>query len=129
MTSAVVQTIETQAHRIINQKDGVIRVYSKPSHIEKEDVEALFAAFAEFRGEEKLYVLHDPTEENSMTNEARSYIMKHMKDNVAAYGVVGRKQFVRSVFAVVSKFVDIGVELNMFENEAEVEKWLRTKLK
>lgn len=129
MSLAVVQTIETQAHRIINQKDGIIRVYSKPSHIEKEDVEALFAAFDELRGDSKLFVLHDPTEENSMTIEARKYIMIHMKDHIEVFAVIGRKKFVRSIFKIISAFVDLGVEMQMFEGEEKAEKWLHSKLK
>lgn len=129
MSSVVVQTIETQAHRIINKHDGIIRIYSKPSHIDEDDIKALFTAFTELQGEEKLIVLQDPTEENSMSANARKLVMKHMKDHVAIFAVIGRKKFIRSLFKVISTFVDIGVEMQMFESEVEAEKWLRTKLK
>ncbi len=123
-SSAVVETIETQAHRIIDKKDGILRVYSKPSHIDLEDVEALFAKFAEIRKGERLLVLLDPTEENSMTAEARKLLVKHLKDDVRCLAVIGRKKFVRSLFDIISSFVDIGVDMKMFDKETKAEKWL-----
>ena len=52
MTSSVIETIETQAHRIVNYKDGILRVYSKPSHIELDDVMALLDTFAKLHDDD-----------------------------------------------------------------------------
>lgn len=124
-TRVVVETIETQAHRILFNGDGFVRVYSKPSHIEMEDMEALFIAYSEIRkNNDKLVVLLDPTEENSMTPEARKYVIKHLKDNVQCIAIIGRKKFIRTLFGIFNSVVDIGVHMKMFESEEKAEKWL-----
>lgn len=125
ISKAVVETVETQAHRIIIHGDGIIRVYSKPSHIELEDMKVLFSAYSEIRmNGDKLNVILDPTEENSMSAEARKYVVKHLKDNVQRIAVVGRKPFIRGLFKIFSSVINIGVEMNMFESEKKAERWI-----
>lgn len=121
----VVETIETQAHRIIIKGDGVVRVYSKPSHIELDDIEALFSAYSRIQmDDERLVVLLDPTEENSMTSEARKHVVKHLKDHVQSIAIVGRKKFIRTLFSIISSVVNIGVNMKMFDSEEKAENWL-----
>lgn len=124
MSPVVIKTFETQAHRIIDKNDGIIRVYSKPSHIEENDVRALHEKFSEIRGNERLIVLMDPTEENSMTPEARHYVVKHTREHVSCLTIIGRKKFTRSLFKIFTSFIDIGVEMKMFDSEQKAEKWL-----
>ena len=63
-----------------------------------------------------------------MSMEARAYIRKQMKNHIRCLAVVGRKKFVRSLFKIISSFVDIGLEMKIFEKEEEAVKWLLEKI-
>ncbi len=121
----VIETIETQAHRIIIEGDGIIRVYSKPSHITLADVKTLLDKLGEIRTTDSgLIVLMDPTEENSMTIEARNYIIRNMKTQLACLVIISRKKFVRTIFSIVSSVKNIGVNMKMAKSEKEGENWI-----
>lgn len=123
--SVVVETIETLAHRLLIKGDGIIRVYSKPSHIDLEDCQALMAKYNELRsGGDRLVILMDPTEENSISPAAKKFIMTRMKEEVGVLALIARKKFTRTMFNVMRSAVSTGVDLKMFDNETDAENWL-----
>jgi len=123
----VIETFETQAHRIILKDDGIVFVYSKPSHITKEDVEKLFEKLAEINVHtERLTLIMDPTQENSMTTEAKKHVIDHFKTHVERVAIISRKRFVRTMFLFFRSIKDIGVEMKMFKNEEDAKEWIST---
>ncbi|MBL4703216.1 MAG: hypothetical protein JKY54_01760 [Flavobacteriales bacterium] len=120
----MIKTFETNAHRISIKGDGIMYVYSKPKHIEEEDMVDLINKLKELGKGEKVLVLMNPTEENSMTDGAKNQVVNHMGEAVVALGVINRKPYIADLgnFFLNSKVRTYA--FNMFADESTATYWL-----
>ena len=82
-------------------------------------------AYAEIRGSgDKLKVILDPTQEDTMSPQARQAVTVEMGKNISHLAVVSRKKHIRLLGNFFLKMKDLGFELKLFHDEEKAKEWL-----
>ena len=123
-TSVIIKTYETEAHRVSLKGDGITRVYSKPKHIVESDITRLIEKFKEIGDGKRLLVLIDPTEENSMSDEAKNQIIVNLGTVVFAVAVMNKKKYITQLGNLFLKSKRLSFSLKMFTDENKAVDWL-----